>query len=181
MLGDERVPEAERERIWLLFLDAHPCCLPPGFARKFQAEANSAPAGRSWFRDPWWVSFWRNFASIFTLQTADVEFRHARNNHRRKFGFGGAQQLVSRYIVSEAQTLHAGHVKSFDFLHNSINSVAVAVAPHDNRDQFAHWLRLPTIYELFKFDFMRRQQIVNGTANPASQLFHVEAERAFEE
>ena len=83
LLGDPRMPEAARRGIWHNFLDTALCCLAPGFARRLHSVASARDTDRAWHLDPWWPNFWLVFARCLTLQTADVEFRHARNRMNR--------------------------------------------------------------------------------------------------
>lgn len=106
VLGDKRVPMTERHALWATFAQARPCCLQPGFARRLHEQHRNCSAEEICESERW-VRIWLWFSRVFTMQCADIEWRHGRNRSRSNpFGRTGVAQFAAKYVNAEAKHAH---------------------------------------------------------------------------
>ena len=105
-LGDPRMEPMARQALINDFGATKACCLPRGLARSAQiAQVDLASDVARQFM------YW--FAFMTRMTVADVEVRHARNNHTS--GYGHAQALdfssiVAQYIIAEYATMRSSSI-----------------------------------------------------------------------
>lgn len=193
-IADERRPLSERRSIALLFTSASSCCLRPGFANRLHAR-DLAPED---LLSPPWSQVLRFFAVVFSMQVADVEWRHGRNRQRtHRHGQTSWHQFVARYIAAEAQTLRLSalsRLRVWEERHERHDQQHRIVAGHPGRARVGRGgsgrggsrgrgsrgscdappndrqrLRAPSAFDVFRAATMRRDRHMGLKFNPASR------------
>ena len=97
-LCDHCTTQADHAKIRNNFFQVLPCCLQPGFVQHVHA-ATSRPDDL--MEEKWMVRL-QMLARLLTMQTADVEWRHARNHWKAGASGSTLGQMACRSLAAEA-------------------------------------------------------------------------------
>ena len=136
------------------------CCHPPGLLRALKDRKLTSADLRS----PKWRIILLGLARLLQLSTADVECKHAQNNHFTATSFHG---IVASFINAEAKVCQTELAPS----DNSERPSAIESLKHDpavvDVQTGRRWKRAKSATELFKDDWIASQKSQGVTVNPA--------------
>ena len=168
-LADARLSEPARQSIWQKFAQAELCCLPPGMARRLH-EGHHRRLAADVCADSSLMHLLSWFASLWTMQCADVEWRHGRNRQRTNIhGKTALPQFSAKFVNAEMRANLDNAVREMSMLRERRQAGPGHAAGHGGenaagglpqvlwqREQGLHYLRAPTAKDLLRFEIIRR-------------------------